>query len=169
MALLLRNVEIGDTDSYVAMRCDPGMMAELGGPLPREGIEAKVARDVEAASTDASWIFMIVPDDANPKNVAGALFLWSHEEDGESISEIGWMVLPQFQGQGLGKASVRELLKRARDDGRWGTVHAFPSVANMASNGICRSLGFTLLGQEAIDFADRTLQSNHWAIDLSVG
>ena len=166
MALLLRNVELTDVDAYVAMRCDPAMMAELGGPLPREGIEAKVARDVEAASTDASWIFMIVPDDGEPKTVAGSLFLWSHEEDGETISEIGWMVLPQFQGQGLGKASVAELLNRARADGRWGTVHAFPGVTNKASNGICRSLGFTLLGEEDIDFADRVLRSNHWALDL---
>ena len=167
MALLLRNVELNDVDFYIAMRCDPVMMAELGGPLPREGIEAKVARDVEAASTDASWILMIVPDDADPKSIAGTVALWSHEEKGETISEIGWMVLPHFQGQGLGKASVRELLRRARADGRWGTVHAFPGVNNSASNGICRSLGFALLGEEDIDFADRTLRSNHWALDLA--
>jgi len=167
MALLLRNVELDDVDSYVAMRCDPTMMAELGGPIPREGIEAKVSRDVEAASTDTSWILMIIPDDGEPKTVAGSVVLWSHEENGETISEIGWMVLPQFQGQGLGKASVTELLRRARADGRWGTVHAFPGVNNVASNGICRSLGFRLLGEEDIDFADRTLRSNHWALDLA--
>ncbi len=167
MTLLLRNVELHDVDSYVAMRCDPVMMADLGGPLPREGIEAKVARDVEAASTDASWILIIVPNDREPETVAGSLFLWSHEANGETISEVGWMVLPQFQGQGLGKASVRELLTRARDDGRWGRVHAFPGVTNTASNGICSSLGFTLLGEEDIDFADRSLRANHWALDLA--
>ena len=37
-AVLLRNVELGDVDAYVRMRCDPAMMTELGGPLPREGI-----------------------------------------------------------------------------------------------------------------------------------
>ena len=42
----LRDVELGDVSAYVRMRCDPVMMAELGGPLPREGIEEKVARDV---------------------------------------------------------------------------------------------------------------------------
>ena len=42
----LRDVELGDVDAYVRMRCDPAMMAELGGPLPREGVEDKVARDV---------------------------------------------------------------------------------------------------------------------------
>ena len=40
----LRDVEPGDVGTYVRMRCDPVMMAELGGPLPREGIEDKVGR-----------------------------------------------------------------------------------------------------------------------------
>jgi hypothetical protein len=38
------------------------MTAELGGPLPREGIEAKVARDVREAAADTAWIKMIIPD-----------------------------------------------------------------------------------------------------------
>ncbi len=45
-------------------RCDatPAMTAELGGPLPREGIEAKLARDVREAAADTAWIKMIIPD-----------------------------------------------------------------------------------------------------------
>jgi hypothetical protein len=46
----LRDVELGDVSAYVRMRCDPVIMAELGGPLPREGVEEKVARDVQAAA-----------------------------------------------------------------------------------------------------------------------
>jgi RimJ/RimL family protein N-acetyltransferase len=75
------------------------------------------------------------------------------------------MVLPEFQGQGLGKAAVRALLQRAGEENRWGTVHAFPGVTNAASNGICRSLGFTLVGQENVTFSDRVLRTNHWLID----
>lgn len=165
MALLLRNVDVRDIDVYFAMRCDPVMMAELGGPLPRDGIEAKVARDIAEAMKDTSWILMIVPDDKYPKTVAGTVALWSNKEHGEPFSEIGWMVLPEFQGRSLGKSSVRNVLKRARDDGRWGIIHAFPGVTNNASNGICRSLGFTLLGEEDVKFADRTVHSNHWVIN----
>lgn len=32
------------------------MTAELGGPFPREGIEAKVARDASQAAADTAWI-----------------------------------------------------------------------------------------------------------------
>jgi len=59
--MLLRDVELGDVEAYVRMRCDPVMMAELGGPLPRDGLEAKLERDVHAAAAGTEWIKMIVP------------------------------------------------------------------------------------------------------------
>jgi RimJ/RimL family protein N-acetyltransferase len=108
---------------------------------------------------------MILPDDDSPGTVAGSVVLWSHDEDGMPISEVGWMVLPEFQGRGVGKAAVRALLGRARDEHRWGVVHAFPGVTNAPSNGICRSLGFTLAGQRDVDFSGRILRANHWLID----
>jgi RimJ/RimL family protein N-acetyltransferase len=161
----LRDVELGDVDVYVRMRCDPVMMADLGGPLPREGIEDKLARDVRAAEADTDWIKMILPDEAAPDVVAGNVVMWSHDEGGEPVSEIGWMVLPEFQGRGLGKQAVRMLLGLAGDDGRWGPVHAFPATSNAPSNGICRSLGFRFAGERDVTFADRVLRSNHWVID----
>jgi RimJ/RimL family protein N-acetyltransferase len=161
----LRDVELGDVDAYVQMRCDPAMMAELGGPLPREGVEDKVARDVREAAAGTEWIKMIVPDEAAPDVVAGNVALWSHDEGGEQMSEIGWMVLPEFQGRGLGKRAVRMLLELARDDGRWGLVHAFPATTNAPSNGICRSLGFKLAGERDVTFAGRVLRTNHWIIN----
>jgi RimJ/RimL family protein N-acetyltransferase len=164
----LRDVELGDVDAYVRMRCDPVMMAELGGPLPREGMKEKVARDVRSAAEGADWIKMIVPDEAAPGVVAGNVVLWSHDEDdGPPISEIGWMVLPEFQGRGLGKRAVRMLLELAGEDRRWGLVHAFPATTNAASNGICRSLGFQLTGERDVTFAGRVLRSNCWVIDPS--
>ena len=157
------------------MRCDPVMMAELGGPLPRDGIAAKVARDVAEAAADREWIMMILPDPADDDVVAGSVVLWSHADPDlaapgdaapEPLSEIGWMVLPEFQGQGLGREATRLLLNRAAADGRWGAaVHAFPGVSNTASNGICRSLGFALVGQEVVTFNGRRLPTNHWVID----
>ena len=173
----LRNVESvpGDVEAYVRMRCDPAMMSELGGPLPREGIEEKVARDAAEAAADRSWIKMIVPDEAAPGVVAGSVVLWSHDdsahddgahdEGAEPVSEIGWMVLPEFQGRGLAKRAVRMLLEQAREDRRWGPVHAFPSVTNGPSNGICRSLGFHLLGERDTEFAGQMLRTNDWVID----
>ncbi|MEU6509041.1 GNAT family N-acetyltransferase [Streptomyces sp. NPDC046942] len=167
----LRNVVPDDVDAYVRMRCDPVMMADLGGPLPRAGMADKVRRDAREAAADVSWIKAIVPDPARPDVVAGTVTIWSHaSHDSDAtgdgpMSEIGWMVLPEFQGQGLGKRAVRALLEQARDQDRWGLVHAFPATANAASNGICRSVGFRFLSQTDVTFAGRILRSNHWVID----
>ena len=162
----LRDVELGDVGAYVRMRCDPVMMAELGGPMPREGITEEVARNVAAAAADKAWIKMIIPGAAARDVVAGQVALWSHDEEGGApITEIGWMVLPEFQGRGLAKQAVRMLLELARDDGRWGLVHAFPATTNSPSNGICRSLGFRFAGEREVAFAGRVLRSNDWVID----
>ncbi|MYW48203.1 GNAT family N-acetyltransferase [Streptomyces sp. SID161] len=161
----LRNVSPDDVDAYVRMRCDPVMMADLGGPLPREGMADKVRRDARQAADDLAWLKMIVPDETTPEVVAGTVTIWSHDTSDGPMSEIGWMVLPEFQGQGLGKRAVRTLLQQARDQNRWGLVHAFPASNNAASNGICRSVGFRLLSQAEVTFAGRVLKANHWAID----
>jgi RimJ/RimL family protein N-acetyltransferase len=163
--MLLRDVELGDVEAYVRMRCDPVMMAELGGPHPRDGIPDKVRRDVEDAEAGTSWIKMIVMDEPEPDSVAGTVSLWSHEDGDTMISEIGWMVLPEYQGHGLAKAAVRALLRDAAADGRWGPVYAFPAVTNGPSNGICRSLGFRLEGERDILFAGATFRVNAWVID----
>ncbi|WP_406378717.1 GNAT family N-acetyltransferase; N-acetyltransferase [Streptomyces sp. NBC_01618] len=162
--MLLRDVEFGDVDAYVRMRCDPAMMVDLGGPLPRGGMESKVQRDVQRAAAGTDLTKMIVLDEAEPAVVAGTVTLWPHDTDTERISEIGWMVLPEFQGRGLGKQGVRMLLELARDNDRWGLVHAFPATTNAASNGICRSLGFSYLGEQDMTFAGRSLRTNHWTI-----
>jgi RimJ/RimL family protein N-acetyltransferase len=141
------------------------MMKGLGGPLPSYSIKDKVRRDAEEGAADTSWIRMIVPDASTPQIVAGSVVIWSHDEDEESISEIGWMVLPEFQGRGLGKLAARTLLERAREENRWGDIHAHPATSNAPSNGVCRSLGFQLLGEVELPWADRVLRTNHWVID----
>ena len=162
--MVLRDVELGDVDAYLRMRCDPVMMGELGGPLPREGMADKVARDVADAADGRAMIKMIVPDADVPDVVAGSVTMWTHPaaDHRTAIAEIGWMVLPEFQGRGIGKRAVRQLLELGRGDERYTSVHAFPGVGNAPSNGICRSLGFRFVAEEEFVFAGRPLRTHHW-------
>jgi hypothetical protein len=55
------------------MRCDAVMVADLGGPLPREGMAGKIRRDARQAADDLAWCKKIVPDETTPEVVAGTV------------------------------------------------------------------------------------------------
>jgi RimJ/RimL family protein N-acetyltransferase len=161
----LRNISNDDLPLYEAIHCDPRMMEHLGGPLPKEGLREKLQRDVATTEADETWVFVILPDD-DPVTPAGTVTVWEHSEHGESINEIGWMVLPPFQGRGLGSEAVRAVLQKARAEGRWDVLHAFPPVNNPRSNAMCRKMGFELIGEGHYEFRGRPLRCNHWRLDL---
>lgn len=164
-AVGLRDITMADLPLYERLVTDPTTMAELGGPLPREGLEDKLRGIVEDVEAGRAWYSVILPDD-DLAVTAGTVCIWSHEQDGEDISEMGWMVLPAFQGRGLATAAVRSTLDRARAERRWGAIHAYPGITNGASNAICRKAGFSLVGERDIDYVGRTLRANHWRLDV---
>src|SRR5258708_24544398 len=88
----LRDVEPGDVSAYVRMRCDPVMMAELGGPLPREGIDEKVDRDVQAAAAGTRLVKKMVPRKAAPAVGGGEEGVWgARRRGGGAAAWRGWV------------------------------------------------------------------------------
>jgi RimJ/RimL family protein N-acetyltransferase len=165
----LRDITMGDLPLYEALLTDPGTMSELGGPLPREALEAKLRGIVDDVAAGRIWYLVVLPDGSS--DPAGTVCIWDHNEegsgaDGGTITEIGWMVLPRFQGRGIGSRAVRATLDRARREGRWSVIHAFPGVTNVASNRICEKHGFTRTEEADIEYVGRTLRCNHWVLDL---
>jgi RimJ/RimL family protein N-acetyltransferase len=161
----LRNISLDDLSLYESLLCDPHMMSHLGGAFPRERMPQKLRRDVESVETERAWIFKIIPDESSSQ-AAGSVCIWDNALHEETITEIGWMVLPQFQGRGVGSAAVSAILDKARSEKRWHVIHAFPSVTNAASNAICRKMGFALLEETDLDYAGRMLRCNHWRLNL---
>ncbi len=146
----------------VALETDPRVMAELGGPWSIEEATATHARRLRSVDEHGGWWLKIVPDpEVGP---VGSLVLWDSEWAGEPISEAGWMVLPEHQGRGYASAALRLMIERANADGRWGDIHAFPGASNGPSNGLCRKLGFELVGAGDADYAGRRFPVNHWVL-----
>ncbi|HEX4735621.1 MAG TPA: GNAT family N-acetyltransferase [Thermoleophilaceae bacterium] len=160
----LRPLTSKDLRFYERIYTDPRMWAELGGVLEQD-MAAKLERDVAAVEADRHWVLVIVADDGT---AAGTVSLWDHEWEGETIDEIGWMVLPEHQGRGLASAGVAEALTRADEAGRWRVVHAFPATTNAPSNALCRKHGFALRGPIDYGYRERTLRVNHWVRDEGV-
>jgi RimJ/RimL family protein N-acetyltransferase len=147
-----------------AIECDPVMMRELGGAVDREEIPRIHRMRVETVSR-GEWWFAIVPDP--PGSPAGTIGIWESKFREQPIHEIGWMVLPEFQGRGIASEALRMIVERARSDPRFDRIHAFPAVSNDPSNALCRRAGFTHAEECDVRFRDRPLRCNHWELDVS--
>jgi hypothetical protein len=77
------------------METDPAVMAELGGPVPREEVPALHRRRLESVATD-SWWFVIVTDVGES---AGEIGVWETEHDGTTVHETGWMLGFELLGE----------------------------------------------------------------------
>jgi RimJ/RimL family protein N-acetyltransferase len=153
-----------DVELRVRQQTDPQMMAELGGPRPREDIERAHAKSLTMAAAGRCWPLKIVPHGATAP--AGVVDVFESSHGDETFYEIGWMILPEFQGRGIASQAVREVLEKARTERKFGQIHAFPAVTNGPSNKLCEKNSFTNLGERAFEFAGRILRCNHWRIDL---
>jgi RimJ/RimL family protein N-acetyltransferase len=142
---------------------DPEMMEHLGGPESPEKIAARQARYERADS----GMFKIV-DEATGEGV-GSVGYWDRRWRGAQVYEIGWSVIPAFQGRGIAGSATVQVIAMARSERRHPFLHAFPSVENAASNAICRKLGFTLLGECELEYPPgRLMRCSDWRLRLGV-
>jgi len=152
----------GDLPLLEALLGDPAMMEHLGGPESPEKIRARQSRYEPADS----GMFRIV-DVASGEGV-GSVGYWPRRWRGGEINEVGWSVLPAFQGRGIARAATELLIEVARAETDRRFLHAFPSVGNPPSNALCRRLGFTLLGACEVEYPPGSrLEVNDWRLDLS--
>ena len=140
----------------------PEMTAHLGGPESDEKLLDRHRRYVEGSDM---FRVVLLPE-GNP---VGSTGFWAKDWQGQPVYETGWAVLPEFQGRGIAALAVRAVAARAAATGdrRW--LHAFPSVQNAPSNGVCRKVGFELLGDYAFEYPPgHVMRCNDWRLDLSV-
>ena len=144
---------------------DPATTAYLGGPETPEKVRSRHGRYLGLADPAADCVFAVVVGvDETP---AGWVGYWESEWQGEAIWEIGWSVLPEFQGRDLATEATALAIATARAAATHRFMHAFPSVDNAASNSICRKVGFLLLGVVDIEYpSGNPMRSNDWCLDL---
>lgn len=163
----LVDISLDDLSLYESVHCDARMMAHLGGAWPREGMAQKLQRDVELVESGRAWVFKIIPDAEDASCAAGTVCIWENSWRGDVINEIGWMILPEFQGRGLATKAVRVILCKALSEKSWGdALHAFPGITNAASNAICSKMGFSKMEECDIDYRGRILKCRHWRLEL---
>lgn len=154
----------GDLPLVQQLMGDPAMTGHLGGPESPEKLVDRQHRYEQLADSGKGRMLKIV-DEAGA--AAGSVGYWEKDWRGGQIWEIGWMVLPAFQGRGMAGQATEQAIAMARADGKHRLLHAFPSVENAPSNAICRKLGFTLLGECDFEFPPgHWMRCNDWRLDL---
>lgn len=132
----------------------PEMTTLLGGPETPERVLARHRRYL-ASATGRMYRVAV---DGEP---AGSVGYWDRTWRGEEVHEVGWSVLPAFQGRGVASAAARAVVGRARGK----PVHAFPRVDNPASNAVCHKAGFALLGECDSEYPPgNPIRCNDWVV-----
>jgi len=150
----------GDLELLEKLLGDPSMMEHLGGPESPEKIADRQRRYEELGSSQ----YKITLETGEGVGWVG---FWVRTWRDEQSYEIGWSVLPGFQGRGIAGRATELAIERARGQGRHRFVHAFPSIYNEPSNAICRKLGFTLLGECEFEYPPGTpVRGNDWRLEL---
>jgi RimJ/RimL family protein N-acetyltransferase len=150
----------GDLPLLVSLN-DPEMTRHVGGPESPDKLAERQSRYQKA---DSRQYKIVVEASGEPVGWVG---YWEQTWRDRDIWEIGWAVIPGFQGHGIASSATAQLIDRARAERRHRFVHAFPTLENAPSNAICRKLGFTLLGE--VDFPARQggfVRCNDWRLDL---
>jgi RimJ/RimL family protein N-acetyltransferase len=158
----------GDLPLLKKLLGDPAMTEHLGGPESDEQLANRHARYLRLVASGNDRVFKIIHQPTGES--VGSVSYWERTWHGEQVYEIGWSVIPAFQGRGIARAATSLAIINARSDGKHRSLHAFPSVDNPPSNALCRSLGFTLI--EACEFeypAGSFMHCNDWRLDLSSG
>ena len=144
---------------------DPAMTTHLGGPETSEQILRRHQRYLHLPEDGTDHMFRIVwgPNAEGVGNVG----YWRKTWRDQAVYEIGWLVLPAYQGHGIATKAAAAAIAYARRAPQFQFMHAFPSVDNPASNAICRKLGFTLVEECQVEYPPgRSMTVNDWRLDL---
>jgi RimJ/RimL family protein N-acetyltransferase len=160
----------GEGDLWLLERTlgDPSQMTNLNGPESEEKIQRRHKKFLAmSADPQTGCQFTVLAGSDNAP--AGNVGYWESEWKGQKGWEMGWFVLPEFQGRGIATAATRLVVESLSKLKSHKFVFAFPSADNHPSNAICRNLGFALTEEVSNEYppgSGRSLRVNIWTLAL---
>ena len=129
---------------------DPRMTIHLGGPETEEQLLKRHAKYLAVDGTGTGRVFVITT--GPQRTAAGWLGYWQSEWHGEAAWEMGWSVLPDFQGRGVASRGAAQAIQVLEGERTHRFVYAVPAVDNGPSNGVCAKLGFVMVRTESLEY-----------------
>lgn len=163
--LILRPWSEEDLPLLEKLLGDPAMMEHLGGPETPEQILRRHQRYLRLPESGTDYMFTIL---WGPRaESVGSVGYWRKTWQDEAVYEMGWLVLPAYQGHGIATKAAAAVIEHARQEPKYQFMHAYPSVGNGPSNAICRKLGFTLVEECQVEYPPgHSMTVNDWRLEL---
>ena len=156
----------GDLPLLERLMGDPRMTEYLGGPESPEKLRDRQHRSEHLEGGNRMFRIVELASGAG----VGSVGFWTSDWNGAPVYEIGWSVVPEFQGRGIAGAGTAQAIELAKCDALHRFMHAYPHVDNAPSNAICRKLGFEPLGTAEVEFPKgHFMPANNWRLDLLAG
>ncbi|WP_339200679.1 GNAT family N-acetyltransferase [Peribacillus sp. FSL P2-0133] len=141
----------------------PEMMEHLGGPENNEQILKRHQRYLQIGEKGCMFSINTFPE----TEAAGSVGYWQKVWNDENVYEIGWSVLPSFQGKGIASHAVKAMIEKIKAERKYKYIHAFPSINNSASNAICRKLKFNFISECEFEYPPGSfMRCNDWCLEL---
>jgi ribosomal-protein-alanine N-acetyltransferase len=155
--LQLRKLEISDAEQIFSLRSNEIVNRYLGR-TPANSVkdaEAFIKRINSAEPGNQTFYWAICFH--NEPDLVGTICLWNFSEK-ENKSEIGYELLPQFQGQGIMQEAFLAVLKFAFEVLQLNTIEAWTVAQNENSVKILKRNGFkrNIELENKIDLAIKT-------------
>ena len=144
------------------MYSDPRVMEHLGGPLSKEIVRERW-ENCSPHWEQHGFGPCVVRLKASGELVA-ALKLSEIEFEGEKVLEIGWMVLPELQRQGIAFEAIQACVRYARNRFPTMGIVAFPDTANNRSNRMCEKLGMVRRKEFSLPWLGKVFNAVYWRI-----
>ncbi len=139
--LRLRRIGEPDAQQMFKLRSDPETMRFVPRPLAKTIEDAndhiRMITEKINTNTGINWAITLADDDT----FIGIIGLFRFEQD-NFRSELGYMILPEFQNQGIVSESIGEVLKYGFDKLKLHSIEAIIDPENYASAKVLEKNGF---------------------------
>ena len=139
--LILRTLTEQDSQDIFEIRSNPEINKFLQRNPPKNSFEAlEFILNIKRNSANNEIVFWGISLQNNPKLI-GTICLWKFSED-RKTAELGYELLPEFQGKGMMSEAVNFVLKFGFKDLNLGRIEAFTNRNNFDSIKLLQNLKF---------------------------
>lgn len=161
--LVMRPPKACDLDGWAAFSGDEDAMRFLGGAQPRSVAWRSLAAAAGSWSLQGFGAFSVILRETGQWiGRVGPI-----RPEGWPAPEVGWGLLPAFQGRGFACEAAQAAIRFAFEQLGWPAVHHVIAPDNLASIAVARRLGSRMIGPVQLPAPYEATRNDLWGQDLA--